>query len=773
MINCSSKFEALFANSNSAELSPNGEFLNASSKFLALLDYSKEELIGKFHSMVCEMGYVNSPSYHEFWSRLKAGEKLEEEVLRYSKLGNECWFNATYTPYADDNGILAGVMVEYQEKIDQAAGADFDLQIQAYKNEAQVEKEKLTAILDGCVDAVVRVNELNIVEYWNPAAEKLWGFTEEEVVGKPLAGAFASPEAMEQHRQGINNYIKTGEKKVIGKGREIEITTKTGEKVPVLLTLSEATTAEGRTFTAFLKDMRAQKAKEEEIEVMLGESQAQEEELRQNMEEIQTIQEKMEAEQRELNTRTEILNRMCLVSETDPRGIISFINEKFCEVAQYTEAELIGKPHNTVRHPDMPKEVFKEVWDTIQAGKIFRGPVKNRAKDGTPYYVDAVIAPVLNDQGQAVKYVGVRYDITEYEVERQRMEGVFSAIDNSYAFIEFELDGTVIDANNNFLATTNYSLEEIKGHHHRKFVDPVYGNSQEYMNFWEDLRAGKIQAGQFERIDKNGKRIFLQASYSPVFDEKGRVTKIVKLATDITDFTNSLKGVSSFLSDLRNGNFGAELELKGAKAEGDVAEMIDNNLALRDVLVTINNEINRAANLATEEGKFNDDFNIEGVQGDWEVLSNTIRGLMAAVTTPINEVNRIVTLMAKGDLTQRFDVSNAKGDIAEMGQALNIALDNVVNILNEIEGSANTVNTSALGMSQKSEMMARTTEEVASAIRQMADGTQEQASRTDESSKLVEMILQSATHMGQKADIINNSAETGLESCNNGFKNDS
>lgn len=240
------------------------------------------------------------------------------------------------------------------------------------------------------------------------------------------------------------------------------------------------------------------------------------------------------ASKAELKARTDIMNMTSIVSESDLRGDILSINEKFCQVSKYTSEELIGKPHNTTRHPDMPKEVFKELWSTIGRGNPFRGIIKNRAKDGTPYYVDAVIAPILGDNGKPKKYLGVRYDITEMETERQNMRGVFRAIDGAYAYIEFDTEGNVLTANQNFQTTMEYSLDALKGKHHRTFCDAATANSAEYAQFWPDLKAGRSKAGEFRRVTRTGKELWLQAVYSPVSDETGRVVKIVKIATDVT-----------------------------------------------------------------------------------------------------------------------------------------------------------------------------------------------------------------------------------------------
>ncbi|MBL7716492.1 MAG: PAS domain-containing methyl-accepting chemotaxis protein [Bdellovibrionales bacterium] len=237
----------------------------------------------------------------------------------------------------------------------------------------------------------------------------------------------------------------------------------------------------------------------------------------------------------ELKVRTDIMNLTSIVSEANLRGDILNANDKFIEVSKYTREELIGKGHNTTRHPDMPKEVFKEMWATIGRGKMFRGVVKNRAKDGTPYYVDAVIAPILGENGKPKKYLGVRYDITVYETERQNMRGILRAIDSSFAYIEFDTNGNVQTCNKNFQDTMGFSQDEIRGKHHRMFCEPAYVATNEYAQFWPDLKNGQSKSGIFKRMTRSGKEVWLQAVYSPVTDETGRVIKIIKLATDVTD----------------------------------------------------------------------------------------------------------------------------------------------------------------------------------------------------------------------------------------------
>ncbi len=236
----------------------------------------------------------------------------------------------------------------------------------------------------------------------------------------------------------------------------------------------------------------------------------------------------------ELKVRSDIMNLTSIVSEANLKGDILSINDKYMEISQYSKEELIGQPHSITRHPDMPKEVFKQVWSTIGRGGVFRGIIKNRAKDGSPYYVDAVIAPFLGKNGKPRKYLGVRYDITQAEIERQVAKGMVDAINKSFATVEFDTKGHILSANEGFLATVGYSLDEIKGKHHSMFVDPSYAQGATYRDFWDRLGRGDYDAGEYKRFAKGGKELWLQASYIPVMDEMGRPFKVVKYARDVT-----------------------------------------------------------------------------------------------------------------------------------------------------------------------------------------------------------------------------------------------
>ncbi|TXG79295.1 MAG: PAS domain S-box protein, partial [Thermomicrobiales bacterium] len=268
----------------------------------------------------------------------------------------------------------------------------------------------------------------------------------------------------------------------------------------------------------------------------------------------------------ELKVRSDIMNTTSIVSYADTRGDILDVNEKYIEISKYSRDELIGRGHNITRHPDMPKEVFKEMWSTIGRGRIFRGVVKNRAKDGTPYYVDAVIAPILGKNGKPSRYLGVRYDITATEIERQNMKGVLDAIDASFAYVEFDTSGNILNANNNFLQVVGYRLDEVVGRHHRMFVDSAYSATSAYADFWAELKNGKSFVDVCKRIAKSGEEVWIQAVYSSVKDEMGRVVKVVKIALDVTKEKRAAQALQEAVEQTQ--------AVVGAAQEGDLTQRI-------------------------------------------------------------------------------------------------------------------------------------------------------------------------------------------------------
>jgi len=247
--------------------------------------------------------------------------------------------------------------------------------------------------LEEAVDAVIQIDSSKSITFFNKAAERMFGFNRNEVLGQNVK-VIVPIEHRSVHDQYVDRNIQTGENKVIGTGRDLEATQKDGTKFWINLSLSKIKVGDEFLFTAFIRDITDQKKAAIELEAL----------------------------QSELKTRMDQINVACVVSESDLKGNILYVNDLLCEVSQYSREECIGRPHSMFRHPDMPKETFREMWATIGKGKIFRGVIKNRKKDGSPYWVDALIAPVLGPNGKPVKYIGVRYVITEQVLREEELK---------------------------------------------------------------------------------------------------------------------------------------------------------------------------------------------------------------------------------------------------------------------------------------------------------------------------------------------------------------
>ena len=273
----------------------------------------------------------------------------------------------------------------------------------------------------------------------------------------------------------------------------------------------------------------------DEADAALQRETAQRESLEQQ---LQAARRQLAGVQAELDLHRSVIDMTCLVSEADRRGDIVAVNDRFCEVSQYRRDELVGRPHSITRHPDSPKEMFRDLWQTIGHGQFFRGQIKNRAKDGSAFYVDAVIAPVMGADGKPDRYIGIHHDVTQAEIERQSARavaaGLLTAIDASFGYIEFQPDGTVIRANANFCRLMGYAESELVGGHHGRFVESEHRGSAAYRQFWAALNAGEPQVGVFKRLNRDGQVVWIQGTYAPVKDDHGQVVKVIKIATDVT-----------------------------------------------------------------------------------------------------------------------------------------------------------------------------------------------------------------------------------------------
>ncbi|AYG44934.1 methyl-accepting chemotaxis protein [Pseudomonas sp. Leaf58] len=236
-----------------------------------------------------------------------------------------------------------------------------------------------------------------------------------------------------------------------------------------------------------------------------------------------------------LQAKLAAISRSMAMIEFAPDGTILDANERFCQAMGYSADELRGKHHRLFCDPGYAKSAeYQQLWRELGQGKAISGTFERIDKAGREVWLEASYMPVLDEQRQVSSVIKVASDISQRVVQEHESESLLKAISRSMAVIEFTPQGRVIKANQNFLDTMGYRLDEVVGRHHGLFCLPHERESAEYREFWASLNRGEYHSHRFERIDKHGRTVYLEASYNPIFDSKGRLYKVVKFASDIT-----------------------------------------------------------------------------------------------------------------------------------------------------------------------------------------------------------------------------------------------
>ncbi|MBR0690872.1 PAS domain-containing methyl-accepting chemotaxis protein [Bradyrhizobium manausense] len=229
------------------------------------------------------------------------------------------------------------------------------------------------------------------------------------------------------------------------------------------------------------------------------------------------------------------IGRAQAVIEFKLDGTIVSANENFCRTLGYSLAEIQGKHHSLfVADAERNGTAYREFWAALNRGDYQAGEFKRIGKGGREVWILASYNPLLDENGKPYGVVKFATDVTAEKLRNADLAGQIAAIDKAQAVIEFNMDGTIITANPNFLSALGYSLSEIKGKHHSMFVEPSERDGGAYREFWAALNRGQYQAAEYKRIGKGGKEVYIQASYNPILDLNGKPFKVVKYATDTT-----------------------------------------------------------------------------------------------------------------------------------------------------------------------------------------------------------------------------------------------
>ncbi|WPO42147.1 PAS domain-containing methyl-accepting chemotaxis protein [Tardiphaga sp. 42S5] len=258
------------------------------------------------------------------------------------------------------------------------------------------------------------------------------------------------------------------------------------------------------------------------------------------------------SEAREGRALAAAIKKSQAVIEFSADGTILGANPNFLSALGYTLEEIVGKNHSMFVTPEMKSSAeYRAFWNNLNRGEYQAGEFKRLGKGGKEVWIQGSYNPILGNDGKPLKIVKFAMDTTAVKIRSMDDAGKIAAIGRSQAVIEFKLDGTIVTANDLFLNVLGYNLAEIEGKHHSMFVDSATRDGAAYREFWASLNRGEYQAAEYKRIGKNGKEVWILATYNPILDETGRPIKVVKFASDVTE------------QKLRTANFSGQIEAIG------------------------------------------------------------------------------------------------------------------------------------------------------------------------------------------------------------------
>ena len=361
------------------------------------------------------------------------------------------------------------------------------------------------------------------------------------------------------------------------------------------------------------------------------------------------------------------LDRSLAIIEFDLAGRILTANENFRKALGYPLGELRGRHHSLFVDPVYARSPeYKAFWDKLRQGEFDAREYVRIGKGGTEVFIQASYNPVRNILGKPYKVVKVAAVTTEEAMRMADFKGKMDAVSRVQAMIEFTPGGEVLNANDAFLSSMGYRLDEIRRQHHRMFVDEDFARSPDYAALWQKLQAGEYVAAEFKRIGRNGKVVWLQASYNPIFDHHGRVAKIVKFATDVTSRVQAVDEVAGGLDKLASNALSHRL----VKPIDPAYEKLrrDFNAAMETLEATM------GAISASAGGVGNGAQEIASASNDLARRTEMQAANLEQTATTLGKITRVVTRSAAGARAASTSASDVRADAAKSGEVVREAI---------------------------------------------------------------------------------------------------
>ena len=455
----------------------------------------------------------------------------------------------------------------------------------------------------------------------------------------------------------------------------------------------------------------------------------------------------------------EALSRSQAIIEFQLDGTIITANGNFLTAMGYALDDIQGKHHSMFVEPDYARSSeYREFWARLGRGEFDAAEYKRLGQGGREVWIQASYNPVFDAAGKPERVIKIATDVTAQKLVNADQTGQLAAIGKSQAVIEFDLDGTILTANENFCAALGYRLEEIKGQHHRMFVQPDQARSEEYRAFWSALARGEYQAAEYLRIGKGGREVWIQASYNPILDLNGQPYKVVKYATDITLRKAAVALIGAGLGKLAQGDLTARIseplvgeldEVRHAfndtssKFAAIVAQLRDTSAVLKTATGEILSGANDLADRTTRQAAAIEETSAAMEQIATTVQENAKRTEVASETSHTVSAAASSTGEVMGEATlamQRISASSAK-------------ISNIIGMIDDIAFQTNLLALNASVEAARAGDAGKGFAVVAVEVRRLAQ------SAAGASADVKVLVEQSATEVSAGAKLVSNAAD--------------
>ena len=479
-----SLYAALSRSQGIIEFKLDGTILGANANFLALMGYANEEIAGRHHSMFCSPGTADSETYQAFWKGLRKGEFASGEFLRYNKAGQAVYIQASYNPVFDAAGKPCKVV-------------KFASDITANKIESLDDAGRLAAISrsQGVIEFDLGGNVLAA----NDNFLQLMGYGLDDVQGQHHRMFVDEKEANSARYRSFWQKLGRGE---FESGEFLRLG-KDGKRIWIQATYNPILDLDGKPMKVvkFCNDITASKLAAVETAARM----------------------------------TAVSNSNAIMELSADAKVLS-VNALMEKALGMDSAALVGLDEASLMFDeDVNGAEHRQRWAAMLEGKTVGCEIRRKGANGREVWFAASMSAAMGLDATLSKAVLIAQDVTEAMRNRLDANGKLAAIDRAQAVIEFDMTGKVLNANDNFLQLMGYRLDEVKDRHHRMFVEPATAASSDYAAFWDRLGRGEYDAGEYKRVGKGGKECWIQATYNPIFDQHGKLQKVVKFAVDVTE----------------------------------------------------------------------------------------------------------------------------------------------------------------------------------------------------------------------------------------------